>query len=215
MTIADVQTSRGSAGPWPAPLAVVLTGDIVHLEPLARRHSHGLYEAARPPEIWTWAHEPPAATFAVWHSWFAAALAATARGDESAYAILDAVSGAPIGMARFLALRPVDRGVEIGSVWLTPAAWRTGASVEACLLLMSHAFERLGCCRVEFKTHVANERARAALLGLGATFEGIHRKQRIVPGIGVRHSAWYSVIDDEWPAVEERLRASLARPRAG
>lgn len=193
---------------------MTLAGRVVHLEPLAHRHAAALYEAARPPDIWTWAHEPPAETAERWRSWFAAALDASAGGEESAFATLDARSGAAIGMVRLLALRPLDRSVEIGSVWLTPTAWHTGAFAEACLLLMRHAFERLGCCRVEFKTHAANARARAALLGLGATFEGIHRKHRCVPGIGVRDSAWYSVIDDEWPAVEARLRARVAAQAA-
>ena len=197
-------------GEWPAPLIVSLTGRLVALEPLAPRHSRGLYEAARPPEIWTWVHDSPAVTPAAWQAWFAHALEASACGQESAFATLDARSATPIGMARWLALRPADRCVEIGSVWLTPTAWRSGAGLEMALLLMSYAFERLGCCRVEFKTHAANARSRAALLKLGATFEGIHRKQRIVPGIGVRDSAWYSVIDDEWPAVEARLQERLA-----
>jgi RimJ/RimL family protein N-acetyltransferase len=204
-------TSDGRGGAWPAPLALTLAGAVVRLEPLAQRHAQGLYDAALPPDIWTWVHDPPAATLPGWLSWFAAALEASARGEEAAFATLDAADASPIGMVRLLALRPADRSIEIGSAWLTPAAWGTGASTEASLLLMGHAFERLGCCRVEFKTHAQNARARAALLGLGTTFEGVHRKQRIVPGIGVRDSAWYSVIDDEWPVVEARLRARLAR----
>jgi RimJ/RimL family protein N-acetyltransferase len=212
-TVAIADTHMSAAAPaWPAPLAVALAGSLVRLEPLARRHAQGLYEAARPPEIWTWVHDPPAATRAGWNAWFGAALQASAGGHESAFATLDARDGAPIGMVRLMALRPADRSVEIGSVWLTPATWRTGASVEMSLLLMRYAFEHLGCCRVEFKTHAANTRARAALLGLGATFEGVQRKQRIVSGIGVRDSAWYSVIDDEWPALEACLRARLTAP---
>jgi RimJ/RimL family protein N-acetyltransferase len=209
------ETSGGNDGAWPAPLAVALAGCVVRLDPLSHQHAQGLYEAAQPPDIWTWVHESPAATLPAWRAWFAAALEATVAGEESAFATIDARSGAPIGMVRLLALRPADRSVEIGSAWLTPTAWGTGASVDACLLLMRYAFERLGCCRVEFKTHASNTRARAALLGLGTTFEGIHRKQRIVPGIGVRDSAWYSVIDDEWPIVEARLRARLAAPDSG
>ena len=112
-------------------------------------------------------------------------------------------------MTRYMVLRPDDRGLEIGSTWLTPAAWRTGANVEAKLLQLGYAFETLGCIRVELKTHAANERSRGAMERLGATFEGIHRKHRIVPGIGVRDTAWYSVLDDEWPAVRAGLLARL------
>jgi RimJ/RimL family protein N-acetyltransferase len=199
-------TRRPHTAAWPAPLAPVLDGRVVHLEPLAPGHERPLFDAAQPHEVWTWVHHHPAATLDQWQTWFAGALDASASGDEVAFATLDARTGAPIGVLRFLALRPVDRGLEIGSVWLTPTAWHTGAFAEACMLLMGYAFERLGCIRVEYKTHAANARARGALLGLGATFEGIHRKHRIVPGVGLRDSAWYSVIDDEWPLVEAHLR---------
>jgi RimJ/RimL family protein N-acetyltransferase len=194
---------------WPAPLAAVLKGRVVRLEPLAAGHAQGLYDAAQPPDIWTWVHDHPAATVAGWERWFAAALDASASGEEVAFAAIDVRTGDPTGMLRYLVLRPADRGVEIGSVWLTPTAWHTGAFAEASMLLMGYAFERLGCIRVEYKTHAANARARGALLGLGATFEGIHRKHRIVPGVGLRNSAWYSVIDDEWPAVEIHLQARV------
>ena len=85
-------------------------------------------------------------------------------------------------MTRYMALRPADRGLEIGSTWLTPAAWKTGANVEAKLLQLGYAFETLGCMRVELKTHAGNERSRGAMERLGATFEGIHRKHRLDPG---------------------------------
>jgi RimJ/RimL family protein N-acetyltransferase len=77
--------------------------------------------------------------------------------------------------------------------------------------MLEHAFDRLGCQRVEFKTDSNNEKSRAALLGIGATFEGIFRKHIVTPGDGVRHSAYYSVIDDEWPAVRSQLEAALRR----
>ena len=138
------------------------------------------------------------------------ARAATAAGAEFAFATVDARDGRPIGMTRYLALRPADRGLEIGWTWLAPAAWRTGANVEAKLLQLGYAFETLGCIRVELKTHAGNERSRGAMERMGATFEGIHRKHRLVPGIGVRDTAWYSVLDDEWPRVREGLRARLS-----
>ncbi len=90
-------------------------------------------------------------------------------------------------------------------------AWRTGINVEAKLLMLTHAFEALGCRRVELKTDARNERSRTAILALGAQFEGIFRKHRLVPT--ARDTAWYSIVDDEWPAVRERLRArSAGRP---
>lgn len=188
----------------------MLEGAIVRLEPLGPQHSEALYETARPAEIWTWISEPPARSREAWEAWFASALAESAAGREAAFATLDARSGTALGSTRFLALRPADRGLEIGHTWLTPAAWRSGANVEAKLLQMTHAFEALGCIRVELKTHASNERSRAAMERMGAQFEGIFRKHRVVPGIGIRDSAWYSVTDDDWPAVRRSLQARLA-----
>jgi RimJ/RimL family protein N-acetyltransferase len=103
------------------------------------------------------------------------------------------------------------RRLEIGWTWLAPAWQRSGANREAKLLMLGYAFDTLGCRRVEFKTDSNNEASRAALLGIGATFEGIFRKHIVMPNDGVRHSAWYSVIDDEWPAVRARLESGLRR----
>jgi N-acetyltransferase len=197
------------AGDWPE-LATRLEGSLVVLEPLAPGHEQGLFEAARFPEIWTWLDEYVAATPARFHEWMEEALAGSAAGGEAAFATIDAASARPIGSTRYLALRPLDRALEVGWTWLTPAAWSTGANAEAKLLMLEHAFERLGCVRVEFKTDARNERSRAALTALPAQFEGIFRKHRIPRGVGVRDSAYYSVIDDEWPLVKARLRERVS-----
>jgi N-acetyltransferase len=184
----------------------------VRLEPLAPEHDDGLWTAARDPRVWTWVMRPPASRDA-FDAYLREARARTAAGEEHAFAAVSARDGAPLGMTRYLALRPADRGLEIGSTWLTPAAWSTGANAEAKLLGLGHAFETLGCIRIELKTHASNARSRAAIERLGATFEGIHRKHRIIPGLGVRDTAWYSVLDEEWPAVREALRRRVARRR--
>jgi RimJ/RimL family protein N-acetyltransferase len=145
--------------------------------------------------------------------WFDDALSATADGREGVFATRDAGTGTPIGSTRFMAVRPADRVVEIGWTWLAPSAWGTGANVEAKLLMLGHAFETLDCQRVEFKTDARNERSRAALAALPARFEGILRKHMLVPGIGVRDSAYYSVIDDEWPRVRANLEERVSRAR--
>ena len=116
----------------------------------------------------------------------------------------------PVGSSRFLALRPADRGVEIGWTLVSPEAWGTGANTEAKLLMLTHAFEQLGCARVEFKTDARNERARAALAALPSTFEGIFRKHMLMFGGRWRDSAWYAITDDDWPRVRERLSERLA-----
>jgi RimJ/RimL family protein N-acetyltransferase len=100
--------------------------------------------------------------------------------------------------------------LEIGNTWVVPSAWGTGANVGAKLLLMQHAFEDEGYLRVEFKTDADNDRSRAALAALPAEFEGVFRKHMLVRGGERRDSAWYAVIDDDWPAVKANLERRLA-----
>jgi RimJ/RimL family protein N-acetyltransferase len=119
--------------------------------------------------------------------------------------------GRVLGSTRFLALRPEHRSVEIGWTWLTPEAWGTGINVEAKLLMLEHAFQTFGCLRVELKTDALNDRSRGAMEALPAQFEGVHRKAMLVRGGERRDSAWYSVLDEEWPAVRENLLRRLGR----
>jgi RimJ/RimL family protein N-acetyltransferase len=186
-------------------LASMLEGEIVRLEPLARRHEKGLFEAAQDRRIWRWMPCDASESGERFHAWLEEALAASSAGTEVAFATVDAGTGEPVGSTRYLALRPEHRGLEIGWTWLAPAHWRTGANVEAKLLMLEHAFERLGCLRVEFKTDSRNEISRAALAALPAQFEGIFRKHMLVRGGERRDSAYYSIIDDEWPEVRENL----------
>lgn len=201
-------------------LTVVLDGEVVRLEPLARRHERGLFEAGRDERIWRWMPFPAGdgdhdqAVFEEsFRVWFDEALARSEAGSEGAFATLDARTGEPIGSTRYLALRPEHGGVEIGWTWLSPSRWRSGANVEAKLLMLEHAFEHLGCMRVEFKTDRRNERSRNALAALPAKFEGVFRKHMLRPDGGVRDSAYYSVIDEEWPEVRENLGRRLAAVR--
>jgi N-acetyltransferase len=186
-----------------------LEGQIVVLEPLRADHEDGLFAAAQHPEIWTWL-APIACTREYFAAWMAASLAESEAGREGVFATIDRASGELIGSTRYLNVREAHRGLEIGWTWLTPSMWRTGANIEAKLLMLEHAFERLQCMRVEFKTDARNERSRAAIQALPAQFEGILRKHMLMPGVGVRDSAYYSVIDEEWPEVRANLRRRLA-----
>jgi N-acetyltransferase len=193
-------------------LAARLDGQIVVLEPLAAAHEDGLYEAARDMD-WSWMFVDAARSREAFRRYFEAALATAESGVEVPFATLDAATGEPIGSTRFLALRPEHRGLEIGWTWLRRSRWQTGANVEAKMLQLEHAFERHGCMRVEFKTDAKNERSRRALEALPAQFEGVFRKHMLVGDDRdrLRDSAYYSILDTEWPAVKANLRGRLSR----
>jgi RimJ/RimL family protein N-acetyltransferase len=198
---------------WP-PDPAPLVGSIVRLEPLRADHREGLAEAAADAEIWTWMNRLIPAEEGAFDAWFDARLALSEAAEEWCFVTISQASGRPIGSSSYLAIRPEHDGLEVGWTWLNPAAWRTGANVEAKLLMLGNAFEALGCMRVEFKTDARNERSRAALEGIGATFEGIFRNHMLVPGLGRRDSAYFSITDEEWPEVRERLVRRLAREPA-
>ena len=184
---------------WEETLDRPLEGSLVTLEPLAERHHDALRDAGADPSAWRWMVVDNV------DDWLA-------RGPEVdgriAYATL--LGGVPVGSTSYLALSPENRRIEIGATWIAPSAWSSGANVEAKLLMLRRAFEELGCLRVEFKTDALNERTRGSLAALPAQFEGIHRRHMLVRGGERRDSAWYSVIVDEWPAVQENLRRRLA-----
>jgi RimJ/RimL family protein N-acetyltransferase len=184
-----------------------LEGDVVRLEPLAATHLEDLWTASRDPEVWRWLSITQPASRDQLGSWIDEAVA----GPDLPFATVLRESGAAVGSTRYLTLRPEHRSVEIGWTWLAREAWGSGANVEAKLLMFSHAFDVWGCRRVELKTDALNERSRRAIEALGASFEGVHRKHMLVRGGENRDSAWYSVVDDEWPEVRARLVARLQR----
>ena len=196
--------------PWVEP--VTLEGSIVRMEPLARRHLEDLLLVAFDPPLWRWTIARPQDEAGL-RTWFDTALANAQAGTEQPFATIDRGSGRAIGSSRFLSIVPEHRRLEIGWTWVATAFQRTGANREAKLLQLTYAFETLGANRVEFKTHAKNERSRAALAGIGATFEGILRAHMIMPDGTLRDSAYFSVLADEWPAVKAGLQANLAARR--
>jgi len=193
---------------WPPPDRT-LEGSLVRLEPLVEEHREPLRSVAGYPEIWQWIDRRVPESDEGFDQWFDGRLRARETGEEHAFATLSA-GGDPLGSSSYLAPRPIHDGVEIGWTWLTPAAWRSGANVEAKRLMFGFAFEELGCIRVELKTDARNERSRGAMEALPARFEGIFRKHMLMPVTGVRDSAYFSVVDDEWPSVRKNLEARLA-----
>ena len=161
------------------------------------------------PETWRWLSIAQPATREELHAFLGEALAAQEAGLEIPFATLDARDGTPIGGTRYLDLRPEHGVLEIGWTWLAPSAWRTGANAEAKLLQLEDAFGRLGCRRVELKTDALNERSRGAMAALPAVLEGVFRKHMLVRGEENRDSAWYAIVDDDWPEVRANLRRRL------
>lgn len=192
------------------PLATELAGSLVVLEPVARRHREELWAAAQDERIWEWlAHIGEDRE--LFDRWFDLSLEATAEGREGVFAIRRRSDGMVVGSSRFMAVRRPDRVVEIGWTWFNPSVWRTGVNLETKLLMLGYAFDTLECVRVELKTDARNHRSRTAIAALPAQFEGVLRKHMIVPGAGQRDSAYYSVVDEEWPRVRANLRRRLGR----
>ncbi|MGI8538790.1 MAG: GNAT family N-acetyltransferase [Rubrobacteraceae bacterium] len=188
-----------------------LEGSIVVLEPLSPRHEEALFEVARDERIWRWMPPNSGESRETFHAWMELALEEKKAGVRVPFATLDSESGKPIGSTSYLALRPEHLSAEIGWTWISPPYWKTGANVEAKLLMLGHAFETLGCRRVELKTDFRNERSRKAMESIPAKFEGVLRNHMVVHGGGRRDSAYYSVTDGEWPDVKANLLRRLGR----
>lgn len=161
-------------------------------------------------EIWRWMPRAVRTTDDL-RAIVEAALVGRADGRELPFATVERSSARVVGSTRYLNIEPAHRRLEIGYTWIAPPWQQTAINTEAKLLMMEHAFERLGATRVEFKTDALNEKSRRALLGIGAVEEGILRSHMIVQGGRLRDSAYYSVIATDWPAVRDHLAARLAR----
>jgi RimJ/RimL family protein N-acetyltransferase len=193
---------------WVTP--VTLHGTLVRMEPLAEAHLEDLARVAFDVDVWRWTIARPLDDAGL-RSWFDTARMNADAGTEVPFATVWAEDGRAVGSSRFMTIAPEHRRLEIGWTWLGRAFQRTGGNREAKLLQLTHAFETLGAERVEFKTHARNLASRTALLGIGATFEGVLRHHMIMPDGSNRDSAYYGVLAGEWPAVKARLQAKLSR----
>lgn len=183
--------------------ALVLSGDNLRLEPLSQDHAQGLYNRGRAAADWAYMPRSCFIDLADTRQWIDEALQAPA---QLSFAIVESGKNKAVGSTRYLNIRPEHRSLEIGWTWLGQEWQRTGVNTQVKLLLLSHAFERLGCVRVEFKTDARNARSQRALERMGATREGVLRNHMIVQGDYVRDSVYFSVIDQDWLEVKARLQ---------
>jgi len=188
---------------------VMLQGEHVRLEPLTKAHLAGMAEAGLDEELWRWIPEP-VRTVDEMAAYVETALGEQERGVSLPFAIVEKATGRAIGSTRYGNIDRRHHRVEIGWTWVAREWQRTAMNTEAKYLLLRHAFETLGCMRVELKTDSLNERSRAAILRIGAREEGIFRNHMITASGRIRHTVYFSIIDSEWPAVKARLEAILS-----
>ena len=189
---------------------IVLEGQHVRLEPLSIEHLTDLAKVAFDAEIWQWTSERAMSPGEL-RAYVERALAAARTGTVLPFATLSRAAGRAIGSTRFANFDAPNRRVEIGWTWLGRDWQRTAINTEAKYLMLTHAFEKLGCVRVELRTDVLNERSRAAIRRIGASEEGVLRKHAITSTGRVRDDVYYSIVDGEWPGVKAKLEARLAR----
>lgn len=189
---------------------VVLEGRHVRLEPLTLDHVPDLLEVGLDPELWRWGLTPIGSADDL-RRYVEDTLAECEGGVSLPFAIVDRNSGRAIGSTRYGSVALEHRRVEIGWTWIGRPWQRTAINTEAKLLLLRHAFETLGCHRVELKTDALNQRSRAAILRIGAREEGTMRAHMMTSEGRVRDSVYYSIVADEWPRVRAGLEAKLAR----
>ncbi len=187
---------------------VTLEGRVVRLEPLGLRHLDALCAAGLDPSLWALTTIRVASREDM-RRYVESALADQAAGIALPFATVERASGTVVGSTRFGSAAPEHARVEIGWTWIAPAWQRTAVNTEAKYLMLCHAFDTLGCRRVELKTSARNLRSQAAMRRIGATEEGTLRKHMINADGSARDSVYFSVIDDEWPRVRARLEAML------
>jgi RimJ/RimL family protein N-acetyltransferase len=188
---------------------VVLTGRHVRLEPLDFAHAEQMFEAGKDERIWTYM-STVVRTPEDMRQFIASALEAQKAGSELPFAIIDRQRSRVIGSTRYLNISRKDKHLEIGYTWLTPSVWKTPVNTECKWLLLRHAFEQLGCVRVQLKTDLRNLNSQRAIARLGAVREGVLRNERIVRDGYVRDAVYFSIIDREWEAVKQKLQLFLA-----
>ena len=196
--------------PAPRPQPTVLTGRVVTLRPFDRpSQAEALYEATHGPEkedLWRYMSEGPFPSRAAFDTEFQKKEKST---DPLFFAIVDNVTGVPVGQASYLRIEPAHRVIEVGNIVFTPALQRSCGATEAMYLMARHAFNDLGYRRYEWKCNALNRPSRRAALRLGFVFEGVFRQHMIIKGRN-RDTAWFSITDSEWPLRQANFEQWLA-----
>lgn len=188
---------------------VTLEGAHVRLEPLTMEHAPALWEAGSDPEVWRLIPSRVTSREEMM-AFVQSVLAAQAAGTALPFATIHRESGRAIGSTRYMNIDAASRRLEIGGTWIAPEFQRSPVNTEAKLLMLRHAFEALGAMRVELKTDSLNYRSRNAIQRIGARPEGIFRNHMPTWSGRIRHSAYFSITDAEWPEVRKNLEAKLA-----
>lgn len=204
------------------PVVMSREGGSARLEPLGMHHAVSLARAASDASIWRYIPPPygGASDMDSMKRLIERALMAQEAGTELPFAIVEAASGEAIGSTRYMDVQPGNRALEIGATWLGPAWQRTAINTECKFLLLRHAFESIwagedaaasGAIRVQLKCDARNVRSQAAILRIGARYEGTLRKHRVLPDGFVRDTAYFSIVRDEWAGVKDRLLEMMDR----
>ncbi len=211
-----MMSSRVSPEVKAAPLNIVtpvtLEGSVVRLEPIRREHPLVFWQVAKDAvdDIFQW-YPYRMKSLEDFQQLGDKAFAEQERGESVVFATVERSSGMVIGSTRFMNIDRANRRVEIGTTWIAPAWQRTAVNTGAKYLMLRHAFEVWGCIRVELKTDALNQKSRNAILRIGAKEEGTLRRHVITWTGRARDSVYFSILDDEWPAVKARLEGKLAK----
>ena len=189
---------------------VELSGELVAIEPLGVEHAAGLLAAAEAEEVFAWLPYPRPANMEQARAWIEGALVDRDADRRFPFAVLDAEDRSVLGSTSYWDFDAHNAHVEIGSTWLSRAAWGKGRNAETKLMMMSHAFETLGLERVAFRTDIRNERSQRAIERLGAVKEGVHRHEMRRRDGSWRDSVHYSILGAEWPTAKARLCERIA-----
>jgi N-acetyltransferase len=190
---------------------VTLQGRIIRLEPLSESHCQELFATGNDESIWRYMLYGNIQTFEQMRSWVKDMLRFQSEGADLPFAVIFLKSGRAVGATRYLNISPQHRHLEIGGTWYGVQYQGTAVNSEAKYLLLQHAFENLGCVRVQLKTDARNLRSQRAIERLGATREGILRQDTITPDGYLRDSVYFSILDSEWPEVKNHLRSRLEK----